>query len=1022
MDVTEQLDHPDDQVSVGDGKLQALCIPHEANFDAWTSHIAEIEKTSSVDIEKISLVYENFLSEFPLCYGYWRKYAGHKARLCTVEKVVEVYERSVQSATYSIDLWVDYCSFGMLLFEDPVNVRRLFERGISSVGKDYLCNLLWDKYIEFEYSQKNWSSLAYIYIRALKYPTKKLHSYYESFKKLVAIWEEERNFQTGDATETQSDGFLNGKTTRVKEYDNEDITIVIKDLLDPAAGLHRHKALQKYLSTGEKFYQRARELDAKICSFESRIRRPYFHVKPVDASQLENWHQYLDFVEMHGDFDWAVRLHERCLIPCANYPEFWMRYVEFMETKGGREIANCALARATQIFLKRVPAIHIFCARYKEKIGDVFGSRAAFHRCDSELDSDLIENVRREANMEKRLGNLEAAFQIYEEALQMAKEKKNSPVFPMLSIHYSRYKYMEFLKFEMMHDGPKKMNVVESFVTQAVCAGQDVSQALSNKDCEDISSLYIEFLDHCGTIHDIMKACNRHRKLFPHSLRPTAYDHPVGREDMVITLPHHASGDENSRSLVQPLQLDQNSSMPEKPDIQSDVAPMDESLLLGIDSPKEKQQPLPSLTSPKSMENSGQDLSKQNEETTDLVGEVANSCQAQLAVQEYPEEASEVQKYSDFDPNDNLRPPSLETLSLSPRNDETQASNPTTSHDCRTLRASPKSTESRPTDVELSSSPKLTCEQSGSQVNVQSDYGRSQTPNDPSSLEMQPHSQPVLPTSYTSNRSFVNDESWYRMKHPSKGLGDASTAKSVSPDSRYPRKLQRSPRRQYRSSKHRQQFGGRQPPCQPQTWQNPPLQPSNQAPNQHQVVAQVQPMSAYQWPGQSMQQQCFAPASQPQSQSQSQSQPISLPVAYPQGQAYQYPVQGNVQYGHMQGIQAFTPEMWHYYYQQQQQQQLLQQYMPLQTQTWNMNYYQQQPPVQPYGGSQFGQEHGQQAGGSQQPPVQLYGGSQCGQEYGQQEQVHATQQVVQEQGTTQQNIEASEPAVSPCPQQNPPPN
>lgn len=47
-----------------------------------------------------------------------------------------------------------------------------------------------------------------------------------------------------------------------------------------------------------------------------------------------------------------MKLYERCLIPCANYPEFWMRYVEFMESKGGRELANFALERATQVFLK----------------------------------------------------------------------------------------------------------------------------------------------------------------------------------------------------------------------------------------------------------------------------------------------------------------------------------------------------------------------------------------------------------------------------------------------------------------------------------------------------------------------------------------------------------------------------------------------------------------------------------------------------------------------------------------------
>lgn len=47
-----------------------------------------------------------------------------------------------------------------------------------------------------------------------------------------------------------------------------------------------------------------------------------------------------------------MKVYERCLIPCAKYPEFWMRYVELMETKGGRELANFALERATLTFLE----------------------------------------------------------------------------------------------------------------------------------------------------------------------------------------------------------------------------------------------------------------------------------------------------------------------------------------------------------------------------------------------------------------------------------------------------------------------------------------------------------------------------------------------------------------------------------------------------------------------------------------------------------------------------------------------
>lgn len=46
------------------------------------------------------------------------------ARLCTVEKAVEIFEQAVQSAMYSVGLWVDYCSFSILTFADPSDVRR----------------------------------------------------------------------------------------------------------------------------------------------------------------------------------------------------------------------------------------------------------------------------------------------------------------------------------------------------------------------------------------------------------------------------------------------------------------------------------------------------------------------------------------------------------------------------------------------------------------------------------------------------------------------------------------------------------------------------------------------------------------------------------------------------------------------------------------------------------------------------------------------------------------------------------
>jgi hypothetical protein len=57
----------------------------------------------------------------------------------------------------------------------------LFERALSLVGKDFLCYHLWDKFIEFENSHKQLIQLATICINTLKFPTKKLHKYYERY-------------------------------------------------------------------------------------------------------------------------------------------------------------------------------------------------------------------------------------------------------------------------------------------------------------------------------------------------------------------------------------------------------------------------------------------------------------------------------------------------------------------------------------------------------------------------------------------------------------------------------------------------------------------------------------------------------------------------------------------------------------------------------------------------------------------------------------------------------------------------
>ncbi|XP_027770338.1 uncharacterized protein LOC107011792 isoform X3 [Solanum pennellii] len=490
-------------IEVHNERLKDMISGVSEDLDSWNSLISEVEKTYPDDSNTISLAFDSFLSKFPLCHWHWKRYAYHKARLCNAEKAVEIFERAVESSPFSVGLWVDYCTFAVSSFEDPFDIRRLFTKGISLVGKDYFCHVLWDKYMSFEFSQEKWGFLTLVYVQALRFPTKKLHKYYENFKKLVTNLEEEILHLSDDSCEVQ----LKELSDATVVLSNKEIAQVVKDLQDPSDGSVRLKALYRYRYCGDQLYQKACQLEEKIKNFESNIQRRYFQATPLDNDELRNWHDYLDFIEKQDDFDWALKLYERCLISCANYPEFWIRYVDFMETRGGRELAMFALERATKVFSKNVPEIHLFTARYMEQIGDPDGARASFPPINADWDSCFIQYVTNRANMEKRLGNCSAACDIYKKAINMAVKEQKFQCIPMLYIAYYRLRHM---------------------ITASVEAARDVIIDGINRfpGCK----LLYELVDLCGSISEIRKAWSRHIKLFPQFIRTNTSSKHIGTE------------------------------------------------------------------------------------------------------------------------------------------------------------------------------------------------------------------------------------------------------------------------------------------------------------------------------------------------------------------------------------------------------------------------------------------------------------------------------------------------------------
>ncbi|XP_062148038.1 pre-mRNA-processing factor 39-1 isoform X4 [Alnus glutinosa] len=528
-------------MSADEDRLWNIVRANSLDFNAWTSLIEETEKVAQENILKIRKVYDAFLAEFPLCYGYWKKYADHEAHLGSVDKVVEVYERAVQGVTYSVDMWLHYCIFAISTYGDPDTVRRLFERGLTYVGTDYLSFALWDKYIEYEYMQQEWGRLAMIYTRILEYPNQQLDRYFNSFKELAAS-RPLSELRTAEEAAAAA-GALSEASVQANEGE------VHPDAAEQSpkpvsAGLTEAEELQKYIAIREEMYRKAKEVDSKIIGFETAIRRPYFHVRPLNVAELENWHSYLDFMEREGDFNKVVKLYERCLIACANYPEYWIRYVLCMEASACLDLANNALARATQVFVKRQPEIHLFAARFKEQNGDIPGARAAYQLVNAEISPGLIEAIIKHANMEHRLGNLEDACSLYEQAIAIEKGKEHSQTLPMLYAQYSRFLYMvsgnaekareilvqalehvqlskplleALIHFEAIQTLPKRIDYLESLVVKFIVSDLESSNVASPGDREELSCIFLEFLNVYGDVQSIKKAEDRHAKLFlPH--------------------------------------------------------------------------------------------------------------------------------------------------------------------------------------------------------------------------------------------------------------------------------------------------------------------------------------------------------------------------------------------------------------------------------------------------------------------------------------------------------------------------
>ena len=284
-----------------------------------------------------------------------------------------------------------------------INFRRLFERGASSVGLDFLAHPFWDKYIEFEERVEAYDKIFAILGRVIHIPMHQYARYFERYRQLA-------------------------QTRPVAELAPPETLSQFRAELDAAAGhvapgakaeaeVERDIRL-RVDSYHLEIFSKTQTETTKRWTYESEIKRPYFHVTELDEGQLSNWRKYLDFEETEGSYSRTQFLYERCLVTCAHYDEFWQRYARWMAGQSDKEeeVRNI-YQRASYLYVPIAnPATRLQYAYFEEMSGRVDVAKEIHGAILIHLPNH-VETIVSLANMSRRHGGLEAAIEVYKSQL-----------------------------------------------------------------------------------------------------------------------------------------------------------------------------------------------------------------------------------------------------------------------------------------------------------------------------------------------------------------------------------------------------------------------------------------------------------------------------------------------------------------------------------------------------------------------------------------------------------------------------
>nr|CAB3265189.1 pre-mRNA-processing factor 39-like [Phallusia mammillata] len=513
--------------------------PHD--FTSWTYLLQLVEQDGKMHLGRRA--YNGFFKRYPLCYGYWKKFSEFERKQGNLPRAQKILERGVRAIPLSIDLWVHVIDFytnhykGLDAGKDKV--RSVYDRAIKSAGEEFRSEKLWNKYIQWELVNNDWKAVVKIYDRAIKTQTQHYSIFFNDFKEFINThapedWLEADEYkqrlaqvrEAAAAEEKQADSKSDEDDTPPGDDDK------------PATDEEMKNIRLAVIKEKKEAYDETEQAVTKIWAFEEGIKRPYFHVKQLERAQLKNWREYLDSeINREEDNHQRVRLlFERCLIACALYEDFWLKYAKYMN-KFDPDQARAVYKRACETHLPKKPNIHMQWAAHEELNGNTTEAARILEQLDNTLPGMAMIKMRRVA-VARRTGDIKKAEDLMRAYVASAAKDKEEVFYTrklawflfkiagkkaearkLMKDLIPKYKgdvrlYNDLVEMEFQSAGGPDVPTEE--VEQLAMEAFDIalrSEKLTDDQKHSFSQRKVEFLEDYGSdVKRLQKAYDEHQK------------------------------------------------------------------------------------------------------------------------------------------------------------------------------------------------------------------------------------------------------------------------------------------------------------------------------------------------------------------------------------------------------------------------------------------------------------------------------------------------------------------------------